>query len=117
MSCTTFPRPSASENEVRRKPIGTSVLFSPRSIVPIVLVAARLGCGGPDSERRLPVSTSNPGRAVSREAAAALEPPPFSDVTGEVGLDFVHINGMSGQRYIVEMMGSGRRLSRLRRGW
>lgn len=32
---------------------------------------------------------------------------PFSDVTAEVGLDFVHTNGMSGRLYFVEMMGAG----------
>jgi hypothetical protein len=31
----------------------------------------------------------------------------FVDVTESSGLDFVHFNGMSGERYIVEMMGPG----------
>ena len=31
----------------------------------------------------------------------------FSDATAEVGLDFVHFNGMSGERYIVEIMPPG----------
>ena len=31
----------------------------------------------------------------------------FSDVTAAVGLDFVHFNGMSGERYIVEIMAPG----------
>ncbi len=32
---------------------------------------------------------------------------PFSDVTVVSGIDFVHFNGMSGELYFVEMMGSG----------
>ncbi len=33
--------------------------------------------------------------------------PLFADVAEEVGLDFVHFNGMSGELHIVEMMGPG----------
>ena len=33
--------------------------------------------------------------------------PPFADVTAQAGLDFVHVNGMSDQRYFVEMVGAG----------
>ncbi|MCZ6827756.1 MAG: CRTAC1 family protein [Gammaproteobacteria bacterium] len=32
---------------------------------------------------------------------------PFVDITAESGLDFVHFNGMSGELYYAEMMGSG----------
>ncbi|MCH6573515.1 MAG: hypothetical protein IH809_07725 [Proteobacteria bacterium] len=32
---------------------------------------------------------------------------PFIDITAASGLDFVHFNGMSGELYYAEMMGSG----------
>lgn len=32
---------------------------------------------------------------------------PFVDITADSGLDFVHFNGMSGELYYAEMMGSG----------
>ena len=32
---------------------------------------------------------------------------PFIDITADSGLDFVHFNGMSGELYYAEMMGSG----------
>ena len=31
----------------------------------------------------------------------------FLDATREAGIDFVHFNGMSGERYLCEMMGPG----------
>jgi hypothetical protein len=33
--------------------------------------------------------------------------PAFVDATAQVGVSFVHVNGMSGQRYIVEVLGAG----------
>ncbi|MGB5173372.1 MAG: hypothetical protein WBQ30_01385, partial [Thermoanaerobaculia bacterium] len=33
--------------------------------------------------------------------------PRFTEVSTEIGLDFVHFNGMSGELYFVEMMGQG----------
>ncbi len=44
-----------------------------------------------------------------REAAAPPppEPPIFTEEAAERGLDFVHFNGMSGELYIAEVMGSG----------
>lgn len=35
------------------------------------------------------------------------ENPPFEDATEETGLDFVHFNGMSGEMYYPEIVGSG----------
>ena len=45
--------------------------------------------------------------ATAGPLAAADPLPPFSDVTAEVGLDFVHFNGMSGRFYYPEIVGSG----------
>lgn len=38
---------------------------------------------------------------------AAAEQPPFVEVAGQTGLDFVHFNGMTGKDYFSEMMGAG----------
>ena len=38
---------------------------------------------------------------------SAAEGPPFRDVAVEVGLDFVHFNGMTGEHYFPEMLGPG----------
>jgi hypothetical protein len=50
-------------------------------------------------------------RDQGAEAPASFETdsslPIFSDVTAEVGIDFVYDNGMSGKLYFVEMMGGG----------
>lgn len=40
-------------------------------------------------------------------AVAVAEQPILTDVAAEVGLDFVHFNGMSGELYFAEIMGSG----------
>jgi hypothetical protein len=45
--------------------------------------------------------------AAGGPAPAPAATPPFVDATARVGLDFVHVNGMSGQRYIVEVLGAG----------
>ncbi|MDY7095198.1 MAG: CRTAC1 family protein [Acidobacteriota bacterium] len=37
----------------------------------------------------------------------AAESPLFENVARQAGLDFVHVNGMSGELYILEVMGSG----------
>jgi enediyne biosynthesis protein E4 len=40
-------------------------------------------------------------------AAAGTAQPPFVDVAREVGIDFQYFNGMSGERYLPEIMGGG----------
>jgi tetratricopeptide (TPR) repeat protein len=50
------------------------------------------------------------GLAASASAApttSAPEPGYFSEGTEAAGLDFVHVNGMSGEYYLVEIMGPG----------
>ena len=44
---------------------------------------------------------------VSAASFAAAAEPIFDEVATEVGLDFVHFNGMTGGMYMSEMMGSG----------
>ncbi len=43
--------------------------------------------------------------ALSTQAAAT--PPTFKDVSAQVGINFIHFNGMSGQHYFPEMTGAG----------
>ncbi|MFQ5680175.1 MAG: CRTAC1 family protein [Gemmatimonadota bacterium] len=57
-------------------------------------LAASAGCGGGDSDA--------PGRAPGGAPAAA-----FRDVTREAGIEFRHIHGGSGEKYMPETMGSG----------
>ena len=47
------------------------------------------------------------GGASLLSCLPATEQPPFVDVSAEVGLKFVHDNGMSGERYFSEHTGSG----------
>ena len=60
----------------------------------LVLMAA---CNNPDA-----TPPPQPETAPSNASPAILE-----DVSESVGLDFVHENGMSGQKYFVEMTGAG----------
>lgn len=89
-----------------RKPKPSARVWGRLVMLSLVLPVVHSGCGKPDSEARLPASSSS-AESTTAEAVAAPVGRPFIDVAGEVGLDFVHINGMSGQRYYVEMMGSG----------
>ena len=45
--------------------------------------------------------------AFSAFAATAAGAEPFTDVGADAGLDFVHVNGMVGETWLVEIMGSG----------
>ena len=49
-------------------------------------------------------STPSPGPEAPASSASTLI---LQDVSETVGLDFVHVNGMSGQKYFVEMTGAG----------
>jgi hypothetical protein len=74
----------------------------PSQLVPAAWVLLGLAVVGCDSTA---------GRDADRGEPAALAIQPiFEDATARVGLDQVHFNGMTGQRYIVEMMGPGRAL-------
>lgn len=44
---------------------------------------------------------------VGAPRCLAAETPPFHEAAAESGLDFVHFNGMSGELYMVEIMGGG----------
>ena len=53
--------------------------------------------------RATDVAGSDGGGAGS----SSVDGPIFADATSGAGLDFVHRNGMQGDRWFVEMMGSG----------
>ena len=69
-------------------------------------VLAILGCGGaPDPE---PTSETDP--PVDTEVASAPASPSrpvFREVTAEAGIDFKHVNGMTGEFHYPEIMGGG----------
>jgi len=67
--------------------------------VPVVLC---LACGGTPSDSVEPASTEAPGGGASTDSQ-----PWFSDVAAEVGVDFRHFNGMTGEFYYSEHMGGG----------
>ena len=46
---------------------------------------------------------AGPGRQAGDPVTTEI----FRDATREAGIDFVHFNGMSGERYLCEMMGPG----------
>ena len=73
--------------------------------VGLLLVAGGLGCGS-----TAPVSPVSGAAGEAPAGDAAANPAGeirFTDRAREVGLDFVHFNGMSGEFYFSEMMGPG----------
>src|SRR5262252_4474676 len=62
--------------------------------IAVALVASSTGCN----------RTPQPAAAPDRAAAAE---PWFVDRAHEAGLDFTHVNGMSGQFYMPEILGPG----------
>jgi hypothetical protein len=69
-----------------------------RSLIPAILTAACIAAPACGMGGSPPGGTSDP---------QAQTPELFTDVAQHVGLDFVHFNGMSGEKYMVEMMGPG----------
>ena len=71
-----------------------------RSSVTLALPICLIACGG---------GTSAPAATTAPEPEAALDQTrvTFEDATEEAGLDFTHVNGMSGEMYFNEMVGAG----------
>jgi hypothetical protein len=65
------------------------------SVTCVLTLLALASCGNP------------PRPADSREAAQPKAPDWFVDKAADAGLDFVHFNGMSGQFFYAEIIGSG----------
>ena len=51
--------------------------------------------------------SSQPSTSRQQQQVDSAPPEIFQDVTREAGIRFVHFNGMSGERYLCEMMGPG----------
>ncbi len=75
-------------------------LIRHRRTLPLLALALSLGCGDPASA---PVESAAPEVEVVRASDGDW----FIDRAAASGLDFVHANGMSGEFYFAEMMGSG----------
>ncbi len=65
----------------------------------LLILAGAAGCGSAESV--------SPGPAADGPAAVPTGDIRFTDRAREVGLDFEHFNGMSGEYYFSEMMGPG----------
>ncbi|MCB0216626.1 MAG: VCBS repeat-containing protein, partial [Chloroflexi bacterium] len=66
-------------------------------------------CGSGAAPDAPALDSAAPGTPVDGGAApqASAGAPAFEDATEELGLDFVHDNGMTGRRWFVEMMSAG----------
>ena len=74
----------------------------------LLLLAGAAGCGSAESVS--PVSGADAGGSARDAAAPSADPAGkirFTDRAREVGIDFEHFNGMSGEFYFSEMMGPG----------
>ncbi len=64
-------------------------------------------CGGAETGDSATHPGVPPSAPEMADSAAPVSWEPFVDRTEEVGLDFVHFNGMTGRFYIVEVTASG----------
>jgi hypothetical protein len=69
----------------------------------ILLCVALLTAACGDKKASTPPANDGSSSAAGEGAGASL----FVDVAPQVGLDFVHVNGMSDELYILEVMGPG----------
>ncbi len=78
------------------------VLMALAAAALIVVTLRYVFRAAPEEAREIPV-------AAPRPVAAAPEVPviPFTDITEEAGIDFVHVNGAEGEALLPETMGSG----------
>ncbi len=65
-------------------------------------VGSTTGCTGAKKEEH---DSSDP--APSSQLAQVAEDSWFLDITDQSGIDFVHVNGAKGQKYLPEIMGAG----------
>lgn len=97
-------RPAAPPASAPPAPAPPAMAFAFAAATAIAL-ALGAGC---DAEPPAPVMpTVEPPRAPEAVASDALPNVRFADVTTEAGIDFVHVNGMSGRKLLPETMGSG----------
>ena len=88
------------------------MLKAPRSALLLLFLTLPLvSCEAPQApapaESSASVAAEAPAETSSQETELSAAAAPFRDVAAEVGLDFTHWNGMTGNFYYPEMMGSG----------
>ncbi|HEV8701143.1 MAG TPA: CRTAC1 family protein [Candidatus Polarisedimenticolia bacterium] len=76
----------------------------------LLACAALVLCSACDTRGSPPAAPPGAGPSAAGATAASAGQPidaPFEDATSEAGLGFVHVNGATGQKYILETLGSG----------
>ena len=94
-------------NTTRDEMTETTCIFWPplegrHGLLATVFWLALVGCGG-----EVPPEAPASQEATKEPTATSTDPAPFVDATAESGLGFRHFNGMSGELYYSEIMGSG----------
>ncbi len=69
----------------------------------IVVVLRYVFRAGPEEAVEIPVAAPRAVEAAPRDVPVV----PFTDVTAEAGIDFVHVNGAAGEALLPETMGAG----------
>lgn len=70
----------------------------------LIVVALRYAFrSGPEEAVEIPVAAPRAVEAAPRDVPVV----PFTDVTAEAGIDFVHVNGAAGEALLPETMGAG----------
>jgi hypothetical protein len=74
-----------------------------------IAILAWLALGLRSDPDDAPVEESTPdlGRLLERSAAPDAPAAPYRDIAAEAGIDFVHVNGATGDRLLPETMGGG----------
>jgi hypothetical protein len=84
-----------------------------RSLAIIIVLALAVGTGiwyfTRENDKSQPVEEAVVSGPVIDEATPAQTPPhvTFTDITREAGIDFVHVNGSTGEKLMPETIGSG----------
>jgi len=74
------------------------------AVAALIVVALRyVFRAGPEEAVEIPVAAPRAVAAAPRDVPAV----PFTDITAEAGIDFVHVNGAAGEALLPETMGAG----------
>ena len=74
------------------------------AVAALIVVALRyVFRAGPEEAVEIPVAAPRAVEAAPRDVPVV----PFTDVTAEAGIDFVHVNGAAGEALLPETMGAG----------
>src|SRR6185436_18045622 len=69
--------------------------------------ASAVGDSRSRSRSRAALRRRDPGRSTPAASTAAHSLPIFRDVAREAGLDFIHVNGASDEKFLPEIIGGG----------